>query len=135
MSTIPWQFHAGATVSTNGGPADDGAEPDWARLGAQVYGNTCASCHQVTGGGLPGVFPALRNNPAVVDSDPTNHISAILNGLSGKEIDGVLYLGLMPPFGATLSDEDIAAVTNHERTQWGNDAPLVTVTDVRALRN
>ena len=58
-----------------------------------------------------------------------------LSWKSGQEIDGVLYLGLMPPFGATLSDEDIAAVANHERTQWGNDAPLVTVTEVRALRN
>ena len=28
-----------------------------AELGAQVYGNNCASCHQVAGGGLAGVLP------------------------------------------------------------------------------
>ena len=32
----------------------------------------------------------------------------------------------------TLTTPDAA---NHERTQWGNDAPRVTVTEVRALRN
>jgi cytochrome c oxidase cbb3-type subunit 2 len=40
----------------------------------------------------------------------------------------------MNAFGAILSDEEIAAVVNHERTHWGNSAPLVTPTDVRALR-
>lgn len=115
--------------------AADSATADWAELGAQVYGNTCSSCHQLSGAGLAGVFPPLTGNPAVLDPDPTNHINAIIYGLSGKLIDGVAYPGPMPPFGALLSDEEIAAVVNHERTNWSNDAPLVTAADVASLRN
>lgn len=111
-----------------------GSANEWAALGEQVYGNNCVSCHQASGAGLPGVFPSLVNNPAVLDSDPQEHINAILNGMAGKVIEGVSYAATMPAFGSSLSDEEVAAVVNHERTQWGNDAPLVTSEDVAALR-
>lgn len=103
---------------------------DWEVLGEQVYGNNCASCHQGNGSGLPGVFPPLKGNPAVLADDPSDHISAILNGLSGKTINGVSYPAPMPALGALLSDADVAAVVNHERTKWGNNAPLVTEAEV-----
>jgi len=106
----------------------------WKALGEQVYGNNCASCHQTTGLGLPGVFPPLKSNPAVLDENPDDHISAVLNGLSGKAIDGVSYAAPMPPFGSVLSDEEVAAVINHERTQWNNNAPLITPEDVTQRR-
>ena len=108
---------------------------DWVELGAQVYGNNCASCHQVTGGGLPGIFPPLKGNQTVLDEDPTDHIKAIINGLSNKVIDGVSYSAPMPPFGSALSDEEVAAVVNHERTNWGNVSSTITASDVQALRN
>jgi len=108
---------------------------DWVELGAQVYGNNCASCHQVNGGGLAGVFPPLKGNQAVLDEDPTGHIKAIMNGLSNKVIDGVSYSTSMPPFGPILSDEEVAAVVNHERTNWGNVSSTITASDVQALRN
>jgi cytochrome c oxidase cbb3-type subunit 2 len=41
----------------------------------------------------------------------------------------------MPPFGPQLSDEQIAAVMNHERTSWGNAARTVSAADVAAVRN
>lgn len=106
----------------------------WEVLGEQVYGNNCSACHQVAGGGLPGVFPPLKGNAVVNANNPTEHIQSILLGLSDKVIDGVVYGAPMPPFGSSLSDEDVAAVVNHERSQWGNNAPLVTPADVRALR-
>ena len=109
--------------------------PAWAELGERVYENTCASCHRVDGDGLAGVFPPLDGNPAVLDTNPTAHIVAIVEGVSGKIIDGVAYPGPMPSFGHILTDEEIAAVVNHERTRWGNDASLVTPADVAALRN
>ncbi len=123
---------AGAPVAA--AASAESAAADWVELGAQVYGNNCSSCHQLSGGGLPGVFPQLANNPAVLDPDPTDHIVAILEGSSGKIIDGVSYPGPMPPFGAILSDDEVAAVANHERTNWGNDAPLIRAVDVQSLR-
>jgi mono/diheme cytochrome c family protein len=104
-------------------------------LGAQIYGNNCSSCHQLNGTGLAGVFPPLKGNPAMLNEDPADHIKTILNGLSNKVIDGVSYAAPMPPFGGTLSDEDVAGVVNHERSNWGNASPTVTASDVKALRN
>jgi mono/diheme cytochrome c family protein len=40
----------------------------------------------------------------------------------------------MPPFGPQLNDADVAAVVNHERSSWGNEAPLVRAEDVAAAR-
>lgn len=127
VESIAASSQASSTTTTGG-------DTSWAQMGAQVYGNNCAACHQASGMGLPSVFPPLAGNPAVLDSDPTEHIHAILNGLSGKVIDGVTYATPMPPFAGALSDEQIAAVVNHERTQWGNDGDLVTTEDVAALR-
>lgn len=106
----------------------------WAALGEQIYGNNCASCHQTTGTGLPGVFPPLADNPAVLADDASTHIRAVLNGVANKVIDGVAYAAPMPPFGSLLSDEEVAAVVNHERTHWGNNAAIVAAEDVAALR-
>lgn len=103
-------------------------------LGAQIYGNNCASCHQIAGTGLPGLFPPLKGNAAVVADDPTEHINVILLGLHGKVIDGTAYPAPMPPFAAVLSDAEIAAVVNHERTSWGNNATLVSADEVRRVR-
>lgn len=126
------------TVAT-GTAAVNAAQParaasDDAALGASVYGNNCVSCHQATGKGLPGAFPPLAGNPAVTDADPTTHIKVVLNGLQGKVIDGVTYTTQMPPWADLLSDAQIAAVINHERSSWGNHAPNVTAKDVARLR-
>ena len=102
-------------------------------LGAQVYGNNCSSCHQLNGEGLAGVFPPLVGNAVVLNDDPQEHVWVIINGLSDKEIDGVQYSSPMPAFHH-LSDEEIAAVVNHERTQWGNKAPTVTPEQVQKIR-
>lgn len=104
------------------------------KLGAVTYSNTCAGCHLANGEGLPGLFPPLVGDPVVLDPDPTEHIRIVLAGAQGGEIDGVTYTAAMPGFAAQLSDEEVAAVVNHERTSWGNDAPTVTVEDVARVR-
>ena len=111
-------------------PAAGGAGPD----GAAVYGNYCVSCHQNNGEGLKGAFPPLKGDPVVTAQDPTTHIHTVLFGLQGKKINGAEYAAVMPPWSATLSDAQIAAVVNHERTSWGNSAPTVTAADVAAVR-
>ncbi|MEZ5492068.1 MAG: c-type cytochrome [Gammaproteobacteria bacterium] len=119
-------------------PAQRAGEPEaaaaWQALGEQVYGNNCSSCHQADGSGLAGVFPPLKGNSVVLDDDPKEHILAVLEGVADKVIDGVPYASPMPGFAAMLNDEEVAAVVNHERTQWGNRAPTVTANDVTPLR-
>jgi mono/diheme cytochrome c family protein len=105
-----------------------------AALGKQVYENKCAACHQLTGLGLPGVFPPLKDSAVVTAADPTEHIRTVLRGLSGKAIGGVTYGSAMPAFADQLTDEELAAVLTHERTSWGHQAKPVKPEDVVAQR-
>lgn len=116
------------------GTAATVSQPSWAAVGKQVYENKCAACHQLTGQGVPGVFPPLKGNAVVTAADPTEHVRTVLRGLTGKTIDGVAYASPMPPFADQLTDEEVAAVLNHERTSWGQQAPLVKPEDVLARR-
>lgn len=102
--------------------------------GGSLYSANCASCHQANGQGLPGAFPSLVGNDVVLNDDPTEHIHTALFGLANKKIDGVMYSSPMPGF-AHLSDENLAAIINHERTSWGNDGVTVTAADVKEVRD
>src|SRR5699024_10476628 len=103
--------------------------------GATIYSNNCSACHQNNGQGITGAFPSLVDAPYVTNEDPTNHIRAILYGLQGITIGGEEYTGVMQAFGDMLSDEEVAAVINFERTNWGNNAPTVTAEDVASVRS
>lgn len=102
--------------------------------GKQLFSANCSACHQETGEGLPGAFPALKGNAAVNDANPATHIHAVLFGLAGATIDGTKYESEMPEFGSTLSDADIADIVNYERSSWGNHGKPVTAQDVTAER-
>ncbi|HEY5715608.1 MAG TPA: c-type cytochrome, partial [Psychromonas sp.] len=80
-------------------------------LGEQVYVGNCAVCHQPTGGGLPGVFPALKGS-AVATGDVNAHIDIVLNGRTGTA---------MQSFAKQLSLKELAAIVTYERNAWGND--------------
>jgi len=103
-------------------------------LGARVYAANCAACHGAQGTGVPGVFPPLAGDPVVTASDPVPQIRIVLRGLGGKTIGESNYAARMPAFGARLSDAEIAAVIDHERSSWGNHAPLITPGSVRRER-
>jgi mono/diheme cytochrome c family protein len=102
--------------------------------GAYLYRTSCASCHQNNGQGVHHVFPPLADDPVVTAEDPTEHIRVVLFGKQGSTIDGIAYNAHMPAWADQLSDEEIAAVVNHERTSWGNNAPPVTEEDVERIR-
>ncbi|MEW9625370.1 multicopper oxidase domain-containing protein [Rhodanobacter geophilus] len=116
-------------------PAATGPYAFNAEHGAQLYAANCAACHQATGEGLPGTFPPLKGNAAVLDADPTKQLGTILHGLHGEAINGTTYAAPMPPFAASLNDADIADIANHERTSWGNQGKPVTADQVKALRS
>ena len=116
--------------------AQPAAPVEWDEaLGESTFMASCAACHQATGQGIVGAFPPLVGNAVVGADDPAEHIATVLYGKpGGGVIDGVTYTSPMPPFAAQLSDEQIAAVINHERTSWGNSATLVTPGAVAAAR-
>ena len=103
-------------------------------LGASLYRTSCASCHQVNGLGVTGVFPPLAGDLVVNDEDPSRHIEVVLYGAQGSTIDGVSYVTPMPAWGEQLSDEEVAAVVNHERASWGNTGATITASDVAKVR-
>lgn len=102
--------------------------------GAALFANNCASCHQPDGVGVPSTFPPLVGNAVVADEDPTMHISTVLFGATGRTIGGVKYAVAMLPFADILSDAEVAAIVNYERSKWGNGATLVTEELVAKVR-
>jgi mono/diheme cytochrome c family protein len=59
----------------------------------------------------------------------------VLNGKRGSTIGSITYSSPMPAFRDLLTDVDVAAIVNHERTSWGNAAPTVSASQVAKLRD
>ncbi|MEJ2635441.1 MAG: cytochrome c [Calditrichia bacterium] len=113
---------------------EEQSEQSMASTGAQLYRTSCASCHQNNGQGIPNTFPPLAGDPVVTAKDPTEQIRTVLFGKQGTTINGVTYSAQMPAWADQLSNKEIAAVINHERTSWGNNAPTVTPAQVAKIR-
>ena len=94
--------------------------------GREIYRNICQSCHQPDGRGLDKVAPTLIGSALTLG--PADVPARIL--LHGKE--GAV--GLMPPIGATLADEEIASVLTYVRREWGQAGTPVGPAVVSATR-
>jgi glucose/arabinose dehydrogenase/mono/diheme cytochrome c family protein len=103
--------------------------------GQELYIAHCSVCHQVSGEGLPGVFPPLKGSGVVNKDDAAKHMQVVLNGIQGGKAGGVVYASAMPPFAGTLSDADIADIIDYERSSWGNHGRPVTAAQVAAERS
>jgi cytochrome c oxidase subunit 2 len=94
--------------------------------GETVYKANCVACHQATGLGVPGAFPALDGNTMVMAAKD-KQINVLLNGQNGK----------MPSW-KQLSDTEIAAVITYTRNAWSNAGkgidPAVQPADIKAAR-
>lgn len=97
--------------------------------GQALFNSTCAVCHQASGEGMPGAFPALKGADVVNDADATLHIKIVLEGY-----DALPQYGAMPPFKDRFSDDEIAAIINYERTSWGNKGKTITPDEVAKIR-
>ena len=101
---------------------------DLVARGEKVYLANCAACHQATGKGVPGSFPALDGSP-VVNGPAAAQIATELNGV---ERDGkpTAMVGFKQ-----LSDTDLASVITYTRNSWGNHTgEAVQPSAVRATR-
>jgi mono/diheme cytochrome c family protein len=111
-------------------PSSDSATAD----GAAIFASRCASCHQATGAGVPGVFPPLAGSEWV-NGDAKMVARILLLGINGKiSVAGSTFNGTMPAFGSTLSDAEIAAVASHVRGNFGNKASALTADLVKTER-
>jgi len=88
----------------------------------QAYIDNCSACHQKTGLGIPGAFPALKGDKILL-GDPRIMAVRVLNGRGG-----------MPAFKDSLSDAELARITSYVRASWGNKAGVVTAPVFAAAR-
>jgi putative membrane-bound dehydrogenase-like protein len=120
-----------ARLSWPGKPAPPAVPPltadDQKRFaqGQEVYKNLCVACHQPDGRGVDKVAPTLVNSRYVI-GNPGIPTRIVLDGKEGSM--------LMPPLGAGLSDDQIAAVLTYIRREWGHAASAVTAADVKEIR-
>jgi mono/diheme cytochrome c family protein len=128
-SSVARAESAGATA-----PPTTAAKADTIVSGVTVYAATCVTCHQATGQGLADKYPPLAGSEWVTGGEE-RMIRVILGGLTGEiEVEGEVFSGLMPPWGPSLSDHEIAAVATYVRSQWGNAAPAVSAVTVGRIR-
>ncbi len=105
------------------------------RKGQQVYNFICVQCHQLNGQGVPGQSPPLAGSEWVQAEGAERPIHIVLNGVTGPiTVKGANFNNTMPPWKATLSDEQIAHVLTFVRKEWGNSAPAVSAEEVAQVR-
>ncbi len=96
------------------------SEPD----GEKMYRRVCAACHMADARGATGAgtYPSLAANKKL--SAAGYPVYVITHGLNG-----------MPPLGRTMTDQQVADVTNYVRTSFGNRyRDKVKPEDVKAVR-
>ena len=98
--------------------------------GAVLYAINCQSCHQANGEGLQGAFPPLKGSPVVLDDNAELMVNIIMNGYDARA-----NYAVMPAVGtnANLTAEEVAAIMNHEKTSWGNNAKQINPEEVKKL--
>jgi mono/diheme cytochrome c family protein len=94
------------------------------RSGEELYANVCQGCHMVDGKGASGAatYPSIANDTSLEQSGYP--LAVVVNGQKA-----------MPPFGAMMNDDQVAAVVNYVRTHFGNHyQAAVTAAAVKAVR-
>lgn len=119
-------------------------DAQWQALGAQTYASSCGACHQPNGQGLPGAFPSIAGHAAEILARPGGRdylARLVLFGVQGHiTVDGKPFDSAMPPWGGTLSDEQLSAALNYVLHSWDNakalpaDFAAFTPADIAAAR-
>jgi mono/diheme cytochrome c family protein/HEAT repeat protein len=123
LARIEWPGKPGASA-----PVAPLSAVEQARFtaGQEVYKSVCEACHQPDGRGQERIAPPLVGSALALA--PSGVPARILfNGKEGK-------VGLMPPLGSVLSDDQIAAVLTYVRREWGQAGSPVDAASVREAR-
>ena len=78
------------------------------RMGQRLFANNCSQCHGSDAGGAYG-FPNLADSDWLYGGSPDQIVTSIASGRQG----------MMPPWGAALSDEQVVDVTRYVRSLSG----------------
>jgi len=109
-------------------PSKEWSAADLIARGEKVYAANCVACHQGSGKGVVGAFPALDGSKIVLGPKAEN-IQILLKGRQGTA---------MAAFGGQLNDVEIASVITFTRAAWSNAGkgqdPVVSPADVKAAR-
>jgi cytochrome c oxidase subunit 2 len=93
--------------------------------GEKVYAQNCVACHQATGMGVPGAFPALVGSK-VVNGPKADQVKLLLAGKQGTAMASFKH----------LSDADLAGVITFTRNNWSNKTgEAVAPAEIKAARN
>ena len=112
-------------VDTNKGGESDGGV---------LYNKNCAVCHQADGKGDGTRFPALQGSEWV-KGNKSRLIGVVLNGLQGEiEVNGEEWNGVMPSFGPTLNDGEIASMLTYVRQEFGSKSDMIDSVEVAKIR-
>lgn len=104
-------------------------------LGKLKFTQTCELCHGANGQGKPGQAPTFVGSEWVLTENVNQLIPIPLQGLVGPiTVNGEAWNMSMAAMGASLSDEELAAVLSYIRNSWGNEASMVTPEQVAAVR-
>jgi len=104
-------------------PGKQWTEAELVAKGQAIYSANCVACHQGTGKGVPGAFPALEGSK-IVNGPAADQIHIVLNGKPGTAM----------PSWKSLSDVDIASVITYTRNSWGNKSGDVMPAQIKAAR-
>jgi mono/diheme cytochrome c family protein len=107
-------------------PPRNASEEALFKQGQAIYVEQCSGCHQIEGQGQATVAPALAGSKRVAANGDVP-VRILTNGLEGK-------IGLMPPLGGAMSDEEVAAVLTYVRQSFGNRAAPVPPAAVKEWR-
>jgi mono/diheme cytochrome c family protein len=107
-------------------PPRNASEEALFKQGQAIYVEQCSGCHQIEGQGQATVAPALAGSKRVAANGDVP-VRILTNGLEGK-------IGLMPPLGGAMSDEEVAAVLTYVRQSFGNRAAPVPLAAVKEWR-
>jgi mono/diheme cytochrome c family protein len=102
------------------------AEEKMFAAGKTIYAEQCSGCHQAEGQGAEHVGAKLAGSP-FVNASPDVLVRILTNGKEGA-------VGLMPPLGQAMSDDDVASVLTFIRGSWGNTSAPVVPAAVKETR-
>ncbi len=123
LARVEWPGKAGMAAAAAPLTADEQRRFE---AGKQVYQTLCLACHQEDGRGRERLAPSLIGSPIAL-GPATVTVRVLLQGKEGA-------VGLMPPLGGTLTNDQIADVLTYVRREWGHTGSPIDAATVIGTR-